>query len=124
MGADRSVLAQKQVLTMWLATHRVSILRGTITDQFGDEKDRNDPVHSHVPASIRTVRNAITTIAEGRPQQVATLVGRVPAGTDIQPQDRLQDERTGVIYIVDGIDLDATSPVMDNGIRLDLRRVT
>lgn len=109
---------------MFLANCRVSILRGTMTDAWGDPKDRTDPVHSGIPASIMTVRTNETTMSSGRPQQISYLIGRLPAGTDIQAQDRLLDEGSGVIYIVDGVDLDARSPVIDTGVRLDLRRVS
>lgn len=109
---------------MLLANCTVSILRGTVMDPFGDPRDRDTPVHVDVPASIREVRSEVTTVSEGQPRQVRLLVGRVPVGTDIQHEDRLQDQATGQVYIVDAIDLDASSAIMDQGIRLDLRRVS
>jgi hypothetical protein len=109
---------------MFLANCTVSILRGTVNDAWGDAKDLNNAVHTGIPASIMLVRSAVSTISDGRPQQVGFLVGRVPAGTDIQNEDRLQDELTGEVYIVDAVQLQARSAILDSGTRLDLRKVS
>jgi hypothetical protein len=109
---------------MFFANRKVSILRGTTTDPWGDPKDRDEAVHTGIPASVMLVRSAITTVSDGRPQQVGFLVGRVPAGTDILNEDRLKDESSGEIFIVDAVNLQAQSAILDSGIRLDLRRVS
>lgn len=109
---------------MWLANCTVAILRGTTVDAFGDEKDSDEFVVSGIPASIREVRSTIMNFDSGRPQHVKLLIGRLPARTDIQIGDRLQDEVTGQRYIVDAVDLQATSPIASTGKRLELRRVT
>lgn len=109
---------------MFLANRKVSILRGTVTDQYGDPKDRDTPIRTGIPASVREIRSIVTTESEGRGQQVRILVGRLPAGTDIRPGDRIQDEVSGETFIIDAIDLTPQSPVMNTGVRLDLRRVS
>lgn len=109
---------------MFLANCKVSILRGTVTDAWGDQQDRDEAVHTGIPASIRLMRSTVTTLSDDRPQQVGILVGRVPAGTDIKNEDRLQDENTGEVYIVDAVQLQAQSAILNSGTRLDLRRVS
>jgi len=109
---------------VFLANRRVSILRGTVTDTYGDPKDRDTPTHTGIRASVREISSIVTTASDGRPQQVRLLVGRLPAGTDVQYGDRLLDEVSGETFIVDAISLTAQSPVMDTGVRLDLRRVS
>jgi hypothetical protein len=107
----------------WLATSTYSILRGKTTDAFGDPKDRDEAVETGVKGSVRLVRAGVTTESEGRAQTISYLVGRLPSGTDIQNGDRLQDEETGETFIVDSIDSNPRSPIMDTGVRLELRTV-
>jgi len=109
---------------MWLATSTFSILRGQAQDPFGDVMDLDSPIQTKVPGSVREVRSIVTTVSEGRGQQVRLLVGRLPAGTDVRPEDRIKDERSGKVFIVDAISLDPQSPIADTGVRLDLRRVS
>ena len=109
---------------MFLANSRVSILRGTYQNSVGDQVEADNAVYTGVLMSIREVASNETTVAEGMPRQVRYLVGRAPAGTDVKADDRLLDEDTGFIYFVDGVDEVSTSPIMDSGIRLELRRVS
>ena len=111
-------------MIVFLANRRVSILRGTVTDTFGDPKDLDTPVQTRVPASVRETRSIVTTVSDTRGQQIRLLVGRLPIGTDIRPGDRILDEASGETFIVDAIEPTAQSPVMDTGVRLDLRRVS
>jgi hypothetical protein len=108
---------------MWKATSVYSILRGQVTDEFGDPKDTDNAVHLHIPGSVTEVRSIVTTTAEGRGQQIRFLVGRLPEGTDVRHEDRLRDEHSGEIYMIDAIG-QFRSPIMGTGVRLDLRRVT
>ena len=109
---------------MLIANCVVSILRGTVKDSLGDPMESDEPVHTSVPMSIREVASNETTMSEGMPRQVRLLVGRAAAGTDVRHEDRLRDEANGRIYIVDGIDETSQSSILDQGIRLELRRVS
>lgn len=109
---------------MFMANSTFSVLRGTMTDAYGDPKDSEQPVQTGIPGSVMEVRSVITTVSEGRGQQIRLLVGRLPAQTNVRHGDRLRDERTGHIYIIDAIDPTAQSAILDSGVRLDLRRVT
>jgi hypothetical protein len=109
---------------MLIANCKVSILRGTYKDPLGDTVESDNPTYEGVPASIREVASNETTVSEGMPRQVRFLVGRLPAGTDVQYEDRLRDEDNGRVYQVDGIDETNQSAILETGIRLELRRVS
>ena len=106
-----------------IATTTVSILRGTTTDPYGDERDTDTPVATGIPASLTEQSRRVTTRDDPTPRIVRYAVARVPARTDITDQDRVRDERTGAIYIVDAVS-GMTNPAIEVDRRLDLRRTT
>lgn len=105
------------------ANTRISVLRGTSVDVFGDEIDTDTPVATGIPASIVEQTRRVTTRDDPTPRIVRYAVGRVTAGTDITDQDRLRDESTGAVYIVDAVS-QMTSAAVAADLRLDLRRTT
>lgn len=106
-----------------LATTTISVLRGTATDAYGDEQDTDTVVYSGIPAAITEQSRRVTTRDDPTPRIVRYPVGRVTAGTDIQDQDRIRDDRTGAVYIVDAVSQMA-NPAVAADLRLDLRRTT
>lgn len=106
-----------------IATTKVSILRGTETDAFGDERDTNTPIATGIPASLTEQSRRVTTRENPTPRIVRYAVARVPARTDVTDQDRVRDERTGATYIVEATSSMA-NPAAVPDIRLDLRRTT
>ncbi len=106
-----------------IATTTLTVLRGTTTDGYGDEKDTDTPVATGVIASLTEQSRRVTTRDDPTPRIVRYAVARVPAGTDIRDQDRVRDERTGAVYIVDAPSSMA-NPAMTVDLRLDLRRTT
>lgn len=106
-----------------LATTTLTVYRGTTTDAYGDEKDTDTPVHTGIPASLTEQSRRVTTRDNPTPRIVRYAVARVTAGTDITDQDRLVDERTGAVYIVDAVSQMA-NPAVAADLRLDLRRTT
>lgn len=106
-----------------LATTRLTVYRGTTTDAYGDDQDTNTPVATGIPASLVEQSRRVTTRDDPTPRVVRYAVARVTAGTDITDQDRLVDERTGAVYIVDAVS-SMTSPAVASDLRLDLRRTT
>jgi hypothetical protein len=106
-----------------VATTRVSILRGTTTDAYGDEQDTDTPIATGIPASLTEQTRRVTTRDDPTPRIVRYAIARVPAATDVTDQDRLKDERTGAIYIVEATSSMA-NPASVPDIRLDLRRTT
>lgn len=106
-----------------VATTRISILRGTTTDAYGDEQDTDTVVASGIPASLTEQSRRVTTRENPTPRIVRYAVARVPAQTDVTDQDRVRDERTGATYIVEATSSMA-NPAAVPDIRLDLRRTT
>lgn len=106
-----------------IATTRVTVLRGTTTDAYGDEQDLDTPVATGIPCALTEQSRRVTTRDDPTPRIIRTTIARVPAGTDVQDQDRLRDERTGVTYIVDSPSSMA-NPTIAVDLRLDLRRTT
>jgi Mg-chelatase subunit ChlD len=106
-----------------IATTTISVLRGTTTDAYNDEQDTNTPIATGVPASLTEQSRRVTTRDNPTPRIVRYAVARVRAGTDIRDQDRVRDERTGAVYIVDAVSSMA-NPAVAADIRLDLRRTT
>jgi hypothetical protein len=106
-----------------VATTTIAILRGTTTDAYGDEQDTDTPVHTGIPASLTEQSRRVTTRDDPTPRIVRYAVARVTAGTDITDQDRVRDERTGAVYIVEAVSSMA-NPVFAVDLRVDLRRTT
>jgi hypothetical protein len=106
-----------------IATTTVSILRGTTTDAYGDERDTDTPVATGIPASLTEQSRRVTTRDDPTPRIVRYAVARLPARTDVTDQDRIRDERTGAVYIVDAVS-GMANPAFEVDRRLDLRRTT
>lgn len=106
-----------------IANTQVSILRGTETDTYGDEKDTDTPVYTGIPASLVEQSRRVTTRDNPTPRIVRYAVARVPARTDVTDQDRVLDERTGAKYIVEAVS-SMNNPAIEVDRRLDLRRTT
>lgn len=106
-----------------IATTSVSILRGTETDEFGDERDTTIPIAEHIPASLVEQTRRVSGRENPTPRIVRYAVARVPARTDISENDRLVDERTGATYVVDAVSGMANPAVLVDR-RVDLRRTT
>ncbi|TXJ78627.1 hypothetical protein E2C11_16605 [Streptomyces lavendulae] len=106
-----------------IATTKISILRGTTTDAYGDEQDTNTPIRTGIPASLIEQTRRVTTRDDPAPRIVRYAVARVPAQTDVTDQDRVLDERTNAVYSIDAISSMA-NPAAVPDLRLDLRRTT
>lgn len=106
-----------------IATTALTVLRGTEEDEFGDERDPDIPHATRVPASLTEQTRRVTTRENPTPRIVRYAVARVPARTDVTDQDRVRDERTGAIYIVEAVSQMA-NPAIEVDRRLDLRRTT
>ncbi|MEU1309504.1 hypothetical protein ABZ419_11500 [Streptomyces cinnamoneus] len=105
------------------ATTTIAVLRGTSTDVFGDEADTDTVVASGIPASLVEQNRRVTTRDDPTPRVIRYAVGRVTAGTDITDQDRIRDERTNALYIVDSVS-SMNSAAVAADLRLELRRTT
>jgi hypothetical protein len=90
-----------------IATTRVTILRGTSTDLFGDTVDTDTEAgteaQTDIPASLIEQTRTSRGPASGTPRVVRSAIARLPAGTDVTADDRIRDERTGRTYSVDQV---------------------
>lgn len=103
-------------------TTEVDVLRGTTTDEYGDEVDGDGVVYRKVPASIIERNLIVQTGTEGTPRKIRMFAARIPRRIVLQEGDRLRDRRTKEIYIVDAITA-AQNPVTTTDYRVDLRRL-
>lgn len=101
----------------------VSILRGTTTNDYGDVLDADTVVHTGIPASIIEQFQSVRTADFASPQIVRTITGRVVAGTDVTDSDRVKDERTGRVYIVNAISQPENQSYNSPDLNLQLERI-
>lgn len=87
---------------MGLASTTVSILRGTTVNDAGDVEDDNTNVAaSGIPAAITKWRNPLVySESNYTPRTLNWYRIRLPRRTVIQDDDRIKDEKSGEIYLV------------------------
>lgn len=107
----------------FLATTTVTILRGTTLDRYGDEQDTDTIVATGVRASLLEKPVTGTRPASGRKDTPRGYALRVWNGVDIRQDDRVQDERTGYVYVVHTL-APSTNAVGLGSTRAELQRVT
>lgn len=103
-------------------TTTVSVLRGEMTDDYGDPVDNDDSVLAGVPIAITEYQQRVFVAAEQRLTIVRQMWGRVRPGFDIREKDRLRDERTGRVYLVETIS-QPDVPTNRADMRISLRRI-
>jgi hypothetical protein len=86
-----------------LATTRGAILRGTTEDEFGEAIDADTPAAGlgDIPVAITETSRDVFDPADGSYRTVRVLTGRLPGNIVVQPGDRLRDNRTGEVFIID-----------------------
>lgn len=104
------------------ATTTISVLRGTSTSGFGDTVDGATVAASGITASLLEQRKTVVTPDDLMVRTVRYITCRVPAGTDVRTGDRIRNDATGDVYVLDG-QAQPYSPSRTNDIRLDLRKV-
>ncbi|WP_274029453.1 hypothetical protein [Streptomyces sp. MMBL 11-1] len=106
-----------------LANTTISVLRGTTTDEFGDPVDAPTTVASGIPASLIEVTRRAFTPENPTPRVVRYSIARTGADVDVLEDDRIRDESTDRIYIVEAVS--QTGGIgMVNDLRLDLKQTT
>lgn len=91
---------------MIVATTRAALLRGTTTDDLGDEVDTNAaPVHGFEDFPISIIEKDATEFdqASATWRSVQRLIGRAAADVPVDEGDRIKDLRDGRIYAVDNV---------------------
>lgn len=109
---------------MMFATALVAVYRDTDIDALGDEEDDD---RTPVPG-LERVRVALTersrTVFDpsaGEMRTIRVATGRAVVGTDLQPNDRLRDLRTGKWWRIGGLDFQGRDAVGMRALSFDLR---
>lgn len=87
-------------------TTLVTVLRtspGDLTDEFGDPEDNETVSSTGNPFSIIMQSKRQFLPSENRTTIVQTIAGRCRANVDVKETDRLKDERTGYLYMIESI---------------------
>ena len=106
------------------ANTRVSILRGTVTNEHGDTVDTQTQVHTGVPASLIETTRRTYLPAEGAHRVIRSVTCRVTHGTDVLKGDRIRDESTNQVYIVEDLNDNPGSPAHLPDVVIALTRTT
>lgn len=106
---------------MIVATTTVSILGGSVTDDFGDEKDTDTVLAAGIPASLMESSRQAQEPVTGTPRIIRTHVCRLSPAVEVTEDNRIKDEQTSEIYIVVSATRNA-NPIMAQPLRLDLKR--
>lgn len=105
-------------------TTTVEILGGSDTvDEWGDPAEGSTVIGDAIPISITETRQTVATESDAQAVAVHYYTGRAPAGTVVTVAQRLRDTVSGIIYLVDYVNIPNAVGVPGD-VRLDLRRVT
>jgi hypothetical protein len=77
-----------------------AILRGTTSNQYGDEIDSNTPFISGLPITLIETGKSVQDPSTPTPRTIRQIYANVPEWAGIVDTDRLLDERTGDVYII------------------------
>lgn len=111
-------------MTAGVYTTTVDILGGSGgTSEWGDPVEGEETILAAVPAHIVAQRRIV--VPEGGRETIAVryYVGRLPAGTAVDETQRLRDNGTGRVYLIDHVER-PVSPVTPQDVQLDLRHVS
>jgi hypothetical protein len=95
---------------MELANTRLTIMRGTAANPYGDESDVGIPLHQHVPAAVNESSKVVFDPATQRPQTIRRSTAMVAGWVDVLSSDTIMDESTGNFYMIQDITLQPTGP--------------
>lgn len=102
----------------------ITLLRGTTTNQYGDEIDSNTPLMTGIPATLIETGKTVQDPSTPTPRTIRQIYCSVPYWTGILNTDRLLDERNQDVFII----LSVTTPPTIIGAPVDLvltlKRVT
>lgn len=106
-----------------LANCTVSVLRGTMLNEFGDVVDNVGVAASGIPASIIVRSKTITDKATQEPRVIQRVVGHVGSNVDVRGTDQLRDDTHGITYSVQAVTQSNGMGLVPD-LELDLLRVT
>ena len=106
-------------------TTYVTILRTSpsdLTDEFGDPLDNETVSSTGNPFSIIQQRQRQFLPAENRTTIIEVIAGRCRGNVDVKNTDRLKDERTGFIYMIEEL-FRPQDPIGAAAYSMTLRRI-
>lgn len=95
---------------MELANTRLTIMRGTEANAYGDESDVGAALYTGVPAAVVESSKTVFDPATQTPRTIRTSTAVVAGWTDIVTSDTVMDESTGAYYMVQDIQVQPTGP--------------
>lgn len=107
-----------------VANTYVSVLGGTVVDEYGNIQDASVVLHSRVPAALAEVSRTVFDPATQSPRTVRSVVCNVSRWLGVTSSNQLLDETTGNTYAVEEILLPPTLMGAPVDVVLTLRRVT
>jgi len=89
-----------------LSTGRYTILRGvSSTNDYGDEVESQEVHLTGVRGSVIERTRKVFNPADSRVVTIRELTGRFAHGTDIRDGDRIKDEKTDIIFLVNSVNM-------------------
>jgi hypothetical protein len=82
------------------ANTKITILRGTQVDAFGDTVDSDVAVYSDIQAAITESNRRVYLPAEKASRVVRAYACRVGYEVDLRKDDRIRDQLSGTVYVV------------------------
>lgn len=95
---------------MEMANTRLTIMRGTQANAYGDESDVGTVLYEHVPAGVVESSKQVFDPATQTPRTVRTSTAVVAGWADVLTSDTVMDESTGNYYMINDIQLQPTGP--------------
>jgi hypothetical protein len=86
-----------------LANCKISVLRGTDTNAWGDTVDNGTVAASGIPAFIVVKSKSIYDGATQSSRVVQRIVGAVGSNVDVRDTDQIHDETNNVTYAVEAV---------------------
>lgn len=112
-------------MSAFVATTTIAVLdRAETEDSYGDPVSSSVIVASGIPAHLYQQSQRVFDPSTGRFTTVTGFGIRVRSGAfDFTANDRVKDERTGLVYSVDSATT-TTSPAMAGDVQLTAKRVS
>ncbi|RPE39747.1 hypothetical protein EDD90_2764 [Streptomyces sp. Ag109_O5-1] len=82
---------------------RITIMRGTRVNAYGDESDVGAPLYVGVQAALAETTQTSYDSASQRQQIIRGITCKVPAWVDVVTTDTIKDEATGLFYMIESI---------------------
>lgn len=91
----------ESVLKFW--NRRITVMRGTEVNAYGDESDVGVPLYTGVQAALAETTQTAYDSASQRQQIIRGITCKVPNWVDVVTTDTIMDEATGAYYMIEAI---------------------